>query len=84
MEFRYHGSVATSSTSLFRELGIHDQGLLQAAKAASEAAEKRNLWLWLKRKGTSLCAMYGYISHVCNTANISVNSVFKQYFLLAV
>lgn len=42
MEFCYHGSAATSSTSLLRELGIHDQGLWQAAEAVSEAAEKNN------------------------------------------
>lgn len=42
MNYRYHGSLATSRTILLRELGIHDQGLQRAAKAASEAEEMSN------------------------------------------
>lgn len=39
VNYRYHGSLATSSTILLRELRIHHQGLQWAAKEASEAEE---------------------------------------------
>lgn len=62
MECGYHGCVATSSTRLLGELGIHEQGLWLATKAASEAVGKSNQWLQLKREHTSWCAKYKTLS----------------------
>ncbi|CAB1342663.1 unnamed protein product [Coregonus sp. 'balchen'] len=42
--------VATSTTRLLKDLGIHCQALCQTINATSEAAERGSQWLWLKRK----------------------------------
>lgn len=47
------GFVASSTTTLFGELGIRSQGLQQATKAASEAADNSSQLLWLRRKASS-------------------------------
>lgn len=44
------GFVATSTTRLLKDLGIHCQALCETIKATSEAAERGSQWLWLKRK----------------------------------
>lgn len=82
MDFCYHGSLATSSTSLLRELGIHDQGLRQAGKAASEAAEMSNC-----KEKTPACVqiMDIYLMFkIGDIANVSVKSVIKQHSILTV
>lgn len=82
VEFRYHGSVATSSTSLLRELEIHDQGLRPAVTAASVAAEKSKLWLRLKRKGTSLCANDGNLSCVSDGRYSSGQTTLHAHYII--
>lgn len=82
MEFRYHGSLATSSSSLLRDLGIHDQGLQWAGKEVSEASEEKEP----RRKGQPARVQITdiYLTFkTADTANISVESLFKQLSALA-
>lgn len=82
MEFCYHGSLGTSSTSLLRELGIHDQGLRQAGKAASEAAEMSN---WKEKTPACVQIMDIYLTcEIRDMANVSVKSLIKQHSILTV